>query len=104
MTGRWANVVRAHREVAGAAVILVAVLALIDVFAIRDPRLLFSLGPLALVVVAAVTRLTPRVLGAWVAFFAVVALAMADWRYAGLSYPVVPLALARMLQWRQERR
>ena len=96
----WRTTIRAHWEVAAAALILLAVLAVIDVAAIGEPQLVLSFGPFALLLVAALRRLTPALLGAWVAAFVAIAFVVDDARYAGLAYPAAPLALLLYLQRR----
>jgi hypothetical protein len=93
--------VRAHWEVAAAAGILLGVLTIIDLFAIGDPRLLLSLAPLVGLLAAALFRLTPACVAAWVVGFAAVGLASGEARYAGLAYPAAAAALLLFLQRRR---
>ncbi len=85
--------VRASWEVAGAAAILLAVLAIIDVGAAGEPRLVLSFGPLVFLIVAALARLTPTLIVSWGAGWVALAATAGDARYAGLAYPAVAVAL-----------
>jgi hypothetical protein len=92
--------VREHREVMLAAAILAGVLLVIDTAAIGQLDLVLSLGPLAFLVYAALVKLTPSRLAAWAAALALLGVSRGKLEYAGLAYPVVALALARLLQAR----
>ena len=89
---------RAHWEVAAAAAILLVVLAVIDVGAVGEPRLVLSLGPLVFLIVAALARLTPTLIVAWSAGWAALAVTSGEPRYAGLAYPAAAAALLLVLQ------
>jgi hypothetical protein len=94
----WARTVRESWEVAGAAGILLGVLGVIDVFAIGDPQLLLSFGPLVFLLLAAVVKITPGRIAAWAAAFAFAAFVFADERFAGLAYPAAGAAALLVLQ------
>lgn len=94
----WTRIVRSHWEVASAAGILLLVLAVIDVAAIHEPRLLLSLCPLSFMLTAAVSRLTPPRVVAWIAAFIVLALATGEMRYSGLGYAAVAVAFLQLLR------
>jgi hypothetical protein len=93
---------RAHWELLVAASILLGVLLAIDAVFIGRPALALSLAPLLLLVVAALVRLTPRVLMVWIAAFVLLSVDVHDARLVGLVYPaVVLLVLSQASRWRQ---
>ena len=93
----WTRVIRKEWEIAGAAATLLGVLAVIDLAAIHEPRLLLSFAPLVFLLLATVVRITPWRIAIWLALFELIALATGEVRYLGLAYPAVPVALLVLL-------
>ena len=80
-------------EVMLASAILVVVLVVIDVVWIGQPALVVTLGPFALLVFAALFRITPASAGAWIVGLAVLGAANGYARFAGLAFPAIALVL-----------
>ncbi len=80
-----------HWEVFAAVAIMILVVAGIDADAVREPRLVLSLAPVVILVVAALTPITVRQVAAWTAASLIAAAVSGDVRYAGLAYPAIAL-------------
>jgi hypothetical protein len=86
-------ILRAHWEIAGALALMVAVLVVLDTVSLGRPELILSCAPIVFLGLAAFCRMEPVHLGAWTAACVALALAMGDWRFVGLAYPAVVLAV-----------
>lgn len=80
-------------EIVAASAIMIAVLAVLDVFDAREPIILLSLAPLGLLVFASLRRVGPQMLLLWIAAWGAIAALSWQWRYLGLAYPAAALGL-----------
>jgi hypothetical protein len=103
--GSAGAILRANWEIAGALALMVAVLVVLDTVSLGRPELILSCAPIVFLGLAAFCRMGPVHLGAWAAACGALALVMGDWRFLGLAYPAVVLAvlIAVHRRWRRSR-
>lgn len=98
------SVGRGQQEVVIAACIFVGVLAVIDAFWLAEPRLVLALVPFVFLLLAALVRLTPRLIGAWIAAIGLLALLSGQYSYAGLAASAGVVLVLVLLQRSRGRR